>query len=450
MKRIVAIIALLLVACCSSDKGKMDVERLESVPMPKFVEPSVESGTLQNGLKYYLIEDKQLPVIQLNVVTKTGGIYEPADKLGLARLLGISMRTGGTKDLTPEDVDRAFDNMAAEAGIALGLEMGEATIKILSKDSDKALSIFFDLLFRPRLDPKRVELGKIKIIEALKREDDYPEQVVGREFKKLVYGDKSPWARRPTPESLKALTIDDLRKFHGNYFVPSNMIVAAAGDFDKAAFIEHLKRLTANAPDRKVELPAVVPVELKFPSQERRIARPVTQSYIEVGHLGIKRHNPDKYALEIMDTILGAPVFKSRLMEDIRSNRGLAYTVASNFGWGTDYGLFDIYVDTKAQTEKQVVDLIREHVARMKEKGDVTEAELNFAKKSVLNRLIFEFDNSFKIVTSRARYHFYGYPDNYWHIYRDSIEKVTLGDVKRVSREYLHPEGLSIAIVGPK
>jgi zinc protease len=203
-------------------------------------------------------------------------------------------------------------------------------------------------------------------------------------------------------------------------------------------------------PNNQVEFPAVAPVELKFQGQERRIAKPLTQSYIEVGHLGIKRHNPDKYALEIMDTILGAPVFKSRLMEDIRSNRGLAYTVTSDFGWGTDYGLFDVYCDTKAQTEGEVIGLIRGHIERIKEKGDISEAELDFAKRSVLNRLIFEFDNSFKIVGQRARYFFYGYPDNYWHIYRREIEKIGVEDVKRVAKKYLHPEGLSIVVVGPQ
>lgn len=443
-------LAVVLIGCQGSHSPKAEIERMEKVPMPKFTEPKVETGVLSSGLRYYLLEDHQLPIVELSIITKTGRIYESADKLGLAWLLGIVLRTGGTKNMTPEDVDRTFDNMAAEVGIGIGLETGEAGIKVLSKDTERALPLFFDLLFAPRFEPKRVELGKIKIVEALKREDDYPEQVVAREFKKLVYGDNSPWARRPTNESVRALTIDDLKKFHENYFVPSNMIVSAAGDFDKTAFLELLRKFTQNVPDRQVEFPKVAPVELKFPSQERQITRPLTQSYIEVGHLGIKRHNPDKYALEIMDTILGAPLFKSRLMEDIRSNRGLAYTIASDFGWGTDYGLFDIHVDTKAQTAGEVIKLIREHLDRIKNRGDVTPAELDFAKKSVLTRLIFEFDNSFKIVTQRTRYHFYGYPDDYWHIYRDSIEKVTMGDVKRVAREYLHPDGLSIAIVGPK
>ncbi len=413
-----------------------------------FKEPKVVTGVLPNGMRYYLLPDHELPIVRMSVITRTGSIYEPADRLGLANLLGILLRTGGTKDMSPEEVDRTFDNMAAEAGASIGLEMGESAIKVLSKDADRAFEVFFGLLFSPRLDSRRVELGKIKIIEALKRENDYPDQVVVREFKKLVYGDMSPWARRPTPETVGALKIEDLKEFHKKYFVPSNMILAAAGNFEPSAFIETIKKYTGNVPDHRIEFPNVAPVELEFRPKERVIERPLTQTYIEMGHLGIKRHNPDKYALEIMDTILGAPVFKSRLMEDIRSNRGLAYTVASDFGWGTDYGLFSVYVDTKAQTAGQVVELVREHIVRLQGAGDITKTELDFAKRTTLNRLIFEFDNSFKIVSQRARYHFYGYPDDYWHVYRREIEKVGVEDVKRVAKKYLHPDGLSIAIVG--
>ena len=426
-----------------------DFEKLEQAPMPAFSEPRVTTGVLKNGMRYYLLEDHQLPIINVNVITKVGSIYEPADKLGLANLLGILLRTGGTKQMTPEEIDRTFDDMAAEVGTGIGLEMGEGSFKCLSRDTQKTLSLFFDLLFSPRFDEKRIELGKINIIEALKREDDYPSQVVSREFKKLVYGEQSPWARRPNDKTVNGLSVDDLRTFHENYFVPANMIIAAAGDFQATSFLKLIEGLTKDIPNHKIEFPKVAPVELKFPNQEKSIEKPLTQSYIEIGHLGVKRHNPDKYALEIMDMILGAPIFKSRLMEDIRSNRGLAYSIASDFGWGTDYGLFGVYAATKVQSTAEVIKLVKEHLKRLAEKGDVTQAEMNFAKKSVLNRLIFEFDNSFKIVNQRARYRFYDYPDNYWHIYRAQIEKVTIDDVRRVAQKYLHPDGLSLVIVGP-
>lgn len=441
---------LFVSGCKGKDSKTREIERLEKVSMPSFTEPEVISGVLPNGMRYYLLEDNQIPIVHLSIITKVGSIYEPADKLGLANLVGGSLRSAGTGNMSPEEVDEILDDIAAEASSSIGREMGMASLKVLSDDVGKALPVFFDFLFKPRFDPARVELGKIKIIEALRREDDYPDQVASREFRKLVYGEDSPWARRPTEKSVRTLFIKDLKKFHARYFVPSNMIMAAAGDFKTEDLLKEIKRLTSKVPSYDVALPKVAKVKLKFPEQEKIINKPLTQSYVEMGHLGIKRYNPDKYALEIMNMIFGAPVFKSRLMEDIRTNRGLAYSIASSFGWGTDYGLFEIGVNTKAKSTEEVIELIKKHMERMVGKADVTSKELEFSKKSVLNRLIFLFDNSFKIVSQRARYDFYGYPPDYWHVYRKGIEEVEVDDVKRVAKKYMHPDGLSIVIVGPE
>lgn len=445
---IVCIAALFSCAAHAYEKG-FAVEDLERAPIPAFKEPHVVSGVLPNGVHYYLLPDHQIPIIHLSVITKGGSIYDPKDKTGRAGLTGISMRTGGTKSMTPEELDKFFDDRAAEVGSSVGREMGEAGFKILSSDLDDILPVFFEMVFEPRFEKKRVELGKIKMIEALRREDDYPEEVAVREFRQLVYGKDSPWARRPTKKSIKKISIDDLKKFHSRYFVPRNMIIAAAGDFDTDRLLLKIKELTKNANHEEVKFSEVNPVELKFPAQEKKIKRKQSQAYIEMGHLGIKRHNPDKYALEIMNMILGAPLFKSRLMEDIRSSRGLAYSISSSFGWGTDYGLFRISVDTMAKNEGEVIKLITGHLERMAHEEDVTSNELDFAKKSVLNSMIFQFDNSFKIAYQRALYDFYGYPPDYWHIFRDKIKKVKIEDVVNVAHKYLHPDGLSIVVVGP-
>lgn len=440
-----------LISCASAhayEKG-FAVESLERAPIPAFKEPHVISGVLPSGIHYFLLPDHQIPIIHLSVITKAGSIYDPESKTGRAGLTGVSMRTGGTKSMPPEELDKFFDNRAAEVGSSVGREMGEAGFRILSLDLDDVLPVFFEMVFEPAFEKKRVELGKLKMIEALRREDDYPEEIAGREFRQLVYGKDSPWARRPTKKSIKAISIDDLKKFHSLYFVPRNMIIAAAGDFDADRLLSKIKELTKDVRNEEVKFPEVVPVELRYPKQEKKIKRKQTQAYIEMGHLGIKRHNPDKYAIEIMNMILGAPLFKSRLMEDIRSNRGLAYSISSDFGWGTDYGLFRISVDTLAKNENEVMELVDSHLKRMAHESDVTTNELDFAKKSVLNSMIFQFDNSFKIAYQRALYDFYGYPPDYWHIFRDKIKKVTVEDVVNVAHKYLHPDGLSIVVVGP-
>jgi predicted Zn-dependent peptidase len=446
---IVCITGLFFHAFVYAYEKDFTVEMLERAPMPSFREPRVISGVLPNGLHYYLLPDHQIPIVHLSVIAKAGSIYDPSSKVGRAELAGISIRTGGTKSMTPEDLDKFFDDRAAEVSTSVGREMGEAGFKILSQDLDDVLPVFFEMIFKPRFEKTRVDLGRLKMIEALRREDDYPEEIAAKEFRQLVYGKESPWARRPTEKSIKSISISDLREFHSAYFVPRNMIIAAAGDFDANRLISKIEDLTKDMPNEEVKFPEVAPVELKFPMQKKEIKRKQTQAYIEMGHLGIKRHNQDKYAVEIMNMILGAPLFKSRLMEDIRSNRGLVYSISSDFGWGTDYGLFKISADTMSKNKDEVINLIEGHLKRMANEPDVTSGEVDFAKKSVLNSMIFQFDNSFKITYQRALYDFYGYPPDYWHIFRDRIKSVTVKNVVDAAHKYLHPDGLSVVVVGP-
>ncbi len=426
-----------------------EIDELEKKPLPKCEEPSVTSGTLKNGLRYYLLEDHEIPLVQVGAMIKTGSIYEPANQTGLASLTGNLLRSGGTTNLPPEELDTFLEDIAVKVSTGIGREMGKANLKVMSKDLHKALPVFLDILFKPRFEESRLKVEQLQMIESLRREDDYPEKIANREFKQLVYGKNNAWARRPTPKSIKKITQADIQRFHVKYFTPGNIIIYAAGDFNKNKVVAELKKLTKGLPNKTIEFSKVAEVKHKFPSQTKHIKRKLTQAYIRTGHLGIKRHNPDKYALNIMNIILGGAPFKSRLMKDIRSDRGLAYSIHSSFGANTDYGLFKVAVDTKAKNTKKVLGLIQKHLQTMAKGEDISAAELDFAKRTVLNQLIFSFDNSFKIVTRHARYHYFGYPENYWHIYRQETEKVTLEDVKRVASKYLHPKGLSTVIVGP-
>jgi len=139
----------------------------------------------------------------------------------------------------------------------------------------------------------------------------------------------------------------------------------------------------------------------------------------------------------------------SRLVQDVRAKRGLAYAIWSTVSIGTDYGIFSIGVNTKASNAERVIGMVEEHLERIAVKGDITKEELALAKKTILARLVFQFDSPFKVVNQQARFHFYGYPEDYWKIYRDRIAATTLKEVKAAAKKYLKPEDLEIMIVGP-
>ncbi len=454
MKRMsVALLVIMAVAATGCSGGKLSrktLDQLQTKPLPAFTPPKVREVGLASGARLFLLEDHELPIVNVSVMARAGTVYEPGDEIGLATLTAMLLEDGGTRSMSPDQVDILIDDTAARMSFDAGKESITASLKVLSEELPKTLPLFMDLLLRPGYAADRLQVNRMKFIDQLKRDEDDPETVAERDFGMLVYGDTSPWARWPTPDGVRTITLDAVRSYGARFVRPNNLLIAAAGDFKADDFIAAIEKLLAGVTNEKVELPAVPPVVKEFTPGEEFVRRDLNQAFIYLGHLGIKRHNPDKYALQVMNTVLGGGSFKSRLTEDIRVSKGLAYSVWSHFGWGTDYGLFRIYAATKADNADEVIKLIRAQVDELAQTGEVSEEEFRFAKDVVLNGLIFEFENPFKIAYSQALYHFYGYPPDYWTIYRDSIKRVTRADIKRVAHEYLHPHALKTLVVGPK
>lgn len=450
MKKILVTFVVITLVVYSSWALAGVLDKYEKKPVPRPVTPKVYTKILENGMTLFLLEDHNLPSVYVKVITRTGSIYTVPEKAGLTDITGFLMIAGGAGSLSPEQFDKQVDELGIEISSHINREIAETDIAVLSQDTEKGLGLLFDVLFKPQFNEKRLAVTRLKIGEKLKREDDDPGALASRNFRQLVYGDSSPWARRPTNTTLENVSVEDIRSFHSKYFKTNQMILAASGDFKIDEFVDLIKRLTKDSPFGEVSFPNVPEVVPEFTPAVKNISKPLTQSFIRMGHLGVKRTNPDKYALTIMSDILGAGNFKSRLMEDIRTKRGYAYSVWSDMSFGSDLGLFVVGVDTKAAQGQEVVDIISRHVKKMASEAGITSSELTFAKQSILSRFAFEFDSLFKIVSRRAVFRYYGYPDNYWQIYYDKMSAVDVSDVKRVASKYLHPDGLKIVIVGPK
>jgi zinc protease len=450
MRRFVACLIALAVVAWAGVAQALDpaLARLEQGALPEVRPPAVRVEVLPNGMRCFLLPDHTVPAVKVRLILRAGQIYDPPEKVGLGTLAGMLLRSGGAGERSPEAFDAAVDGLGARLSSEMGAEMASLSLEVLSEDLEAGLSLLFDMAFAPRLAASRLDVAKATLEEALRRQDDDPVELVSYKFAQFVYGEESPWARRPSPATLARVRVADIHALHSQFFKSGNMLLAAAGDFDPDALVALLRKLTAEAPQGSVVLPEVAPVALSFEKGTRAIDRPTTQAFIRMGHLGIKRQNPDKFALYVLDEILGGG-FKSRLMEDIRTRRGLAYSVWSDITPSTEYGLFTIGVTTKANQAPEAMALAAGHVERLAKGEDIAPSEIAFAKRSILSRLIFEFDRAFKVVDARARFFFYGYPDDYWRIYRDRIVAATKADLERVGRTYLHPEGLKSVVVGP-
>jgi len=422
--------------------------RTMTFPPPTFAPPKAERQVLSNGMILYLMEDHELPIVRVEATIKTGSIYEPAEKVGLAGLTGAVMRTGGTRHHTGNEIDELTDQLAIELSTGIGSDAGGANLDVLKKDFDQGLALFADVLMNPVFEEEKLQIAKNNAIEMIRRRNDRPSSIAAREFNKQIYGAENPYGREATEATVKPITRADLVAFHEKYFAPNNMILGVTGDFDKKEIVGKIEKAFAGWKKKKIDFPKVPAVVERKEGGVYEVARPITQTQIRIGHLGIKQNNPDYFALSIMDDILGSGGFTSRLFRDVRTQRGIAYSVGTNLRAGNfERGVFLAYGETRAETTHQAISTIVDHIRKIREEP-VTDEELKRAKESFLNSFIFSFSSPAQIVSRQMSLEYYGLPNDFLERFRDNVAKVTKEDILRVARKYLHPEQLVIFVVG--
>jgi predicted Zn-dependent peptidase len=357
------------------------------------------------------------------------------------------MRSGGAGGLAPEQMDDELEFMAASVESGIGSDMGTVSLTSLTRNFSPTLKIFADVLLRPDFSEKRVDIARKHLIEGLRRQNDDPKEIAGREIGRAVFAGH-PLGDIATPESASAITRQGMVEFHRRFFRVDNMILAVSGDFERAALLRELNAVFGKAS----ALPATVLPEIPqpaplFAAEVIYGSKDVNQSVIRMGHLGVTKENPDLYALRILDYILGGS-FTSRLMMEIRTNQGLAYNVGSHFEIGRRFtGSFIAETETKAESTAKAISLMKDIIAGMT-REPVTDQELNAAKEYIINSFMFGFTSPASIVTQRARLEYYGYEPGYLENYRDNISRVTKEDVLAAARRHLKPEAFKLVVVG--
>jgi predicted Zn-dependent peptidase len=440
-----ALILMLMLVGCATTPYSVDPRTLSFAPL-KFSIPKSDRITLKNGMKVYLFEDHELPIVNMTTLITAGSVYDPPELTALAGLAGSLLRSGGIESLKPDQLDAELEFMASSIESGIGEDLGTLSMSTLKKNLDRTLELYADVLMKPGFEQSRVELAKNNMIEAIRRQNDDPKGIAGREFTSAIY-ENHPLGRVATIESVSRITRQDMVALHKKYFTPKGMILAVSGDFDRKELLAKLEKLFGDWQPQEPKLPTVALPEVSASKQVLLAKKPVSQSVIRMGHLGLEKNNPDQYAVRVMDYILGGG-FTSRLMQQIRSDRGLAYNAGSYFEIGRRFpGIFQVQTETKAESTVEVINLIRAIISGMTQEL-VSEEELHQAKESIINSFIFGFARADSIVTQQARLAYYDFPAGYLENFRDNIAKVTRDDILRVSRKYLHPEAMTILVVG--
>jgi len=430
------------------ERAAAPYRRLTYPPLPKLVVPEVKRVTLDNGMRIFLLEDHELPLIRISARIRTGSIYEPADKVGLASITGQVMRTGGTTSRTGDEIDETLEQIAASVETWIGLNAGYASVSVLKEDFDTALEIFADVLMHPAFAPEKIELAKIQHRSQIARRNDQVGAITAREFRKLIYGADSPYARHTEYATIDNITRDDLIAFHRRFFGPNNTMLAVWGDFDTEQMIHKIE--TAFAAWPPVEpVPAERPaVEYTFRKTVNLIRKEdINQSNIRMGHIAGLMSDPDYFALVLMNRILGSG-FTSRLFRNVRSRQGLAYSVYGYYAANYDYpGMFYVGCQTESQKTVHAIKAMLAEVKRITEEP-VSDEELALAKDSYLNSFVFNFDTRGEIVERLMTYEYFGYPPDFLERTRANIEKVTKADILAAARRRLRPDAMQILVIG--
>jgi predicted Zn-dependent peptidase len=448
------VLAALAVAAVAAPPAAAQVttpKELVYPPLPAFQVPKPVRFVLPNGMVVMVMEDHELPLVNVTARIRTGSLLEPADKVGLAGLFGTTQRSGGTTTRKPDALDEFLESRAAAIETGMGADSASASMSALKADVPAVLEAFADVLRNPAFDADRVKVAVTAINASIARQNDNPQGITGREFTKAIQGADTPFGRTTTYASIASVTRDDLLAWHKKYYHPNRVILGVVGDITVA----EARTLVTKAFGDWPKGPAVTdtwPVPRTAPNAGVFEAAKAdsTQSFVAVGHQGeLLRTSPDYFPVTVMNEVL-AGGFTSRLFGKIRTELGLAYSVGGsvNTGW-TRVAPFQMQMSTRADATVKAIEALIAEAKQLASTRPATDAELARAKQSILNSFIFNNDEPDEVLGQQLAFEYYGQPLDWLDRYRAGVEKVTTADVARVAAKYIHPERFSIVVVGP-
>jgi zinc protease len=410
-----------------------------------FAPPQPCRFTLSNGLTVYILENHELPVVKLTLIVKSGAMYDPPGKEGVSELTAAIMRSGGTLKMTPQGLDETLDYYAATIEPGKGLEQTQWSVFSLKKDFEKILGIFSELLQEPLFDEGRLKLGKDLKSEEIRRLPDDPQGWAFKEFNRLLY-QGNPRGRLPTLTTIKNIQKNDLVECHRRHYAPENMIMALSGDIRRED-AESLVRKAFGDWQTKGQIVPVPPPFKTFSSGRYYLVKETPQTIIVTGQEAPKKGSDAYYAFDVIDFVLGSGGFRSRIFQEVRTNRGLAYSTGSFYQARRDYGVFGAYAMTKSSSAPITVQVIQDILGKAKREG-LSHEEIDGAKKAIMNSFIFRFDSLHQIVTQQALLAFDKLPDDFLRQYAQRITSLTPAAIRDTAGNVLTPENSITLIMG--
>jgi zinc protease len=412
---------------------------------------TVHSHTLANGLKVLLVENPSLPTVSMTGSVLAGARYDPESKAGLAIMVS-RLLDEGTENRTSLEIADAIESVGGAIETDGSFERIIATASILNRDVDLGLELLSDMLIRPAFPQEYVDKEKERTLAEIVSARDRPQVVAGWAFNELVY--QGHPLHRPShgyPQTVEQLTREDLLDFHRQYFVPNNVILSIVGDFRVPELLPKIEKTFGGWSARTLAFPTYPEPVRQVGKRVKFITMPAQQLNIYLGHLGVSRTNPDYYALQVLDTILGGGAgFAARIPQRLRDELGLAYTTFASITMtaGLDPGRFIAFIGTSPANMRLAIDGLLQEIRRIIEEP-VTADELQDAKDYLTGSFVFAFESSPQIARFLVHAEVYSLGFDYIEKYPHYVRAVTVDDISRVARMYLDSENYTLVVVGP-
>ena len=412
---------------------------LAALPIQHWQSPS--------GAKVLFIESRDLPILDVSVDFSAGSSTDTLDKSGRAglTLYLLSLGAGG---LSEDQIAKAIADVGAQLGAHFDQDRAGLTLRTLSsaRERKQALDIFGRVIQHPEFAASVMEREQARIIAGLQEADTKPDNIADRALMKMLYG-SHPYALRGSGEieSVSALRREDLIDFYRAHYSAADAVVSIMGDLSRAEAAAIAESLTKELSPRKAAniLPAVT-----APAPEtKRISHPATQSHILLAYPGLRRDDPDYFSLLVGNHILGGGGFTSRLMNEIRQKRGLAYSVHSHFSPLKQEGPFEISLQTRKEQSEEALTLTRKILADFVVEGP-KEKELKEAKQNIIGSFPLRIDSNKKILGYLTLIGFYNLPFTYLDDYLKAVGNVTVAQIREAFQRRIKPEGMVAVVVG--
>jgi zinc protease len=409
----------------------------------------IQHWETQRGARVYFVENRDLPMLDVAVDIPAGSAFDTREKSGAANMTANLLRLGAG-GMDENEIARKLADIGAQLSGRFDMDRAGAGVRTLSSPNERrqALEILARLLSQPEFRADVLEREKVRVVGALKEADTQPDTIAARTFSRLVYP-SHPYGLRSAGEieTVARLTREDIVSFHRNHYVAERAVVAITGDVSREEAAAIAESLTSGMPkgaSAAVELP---PVPEPGEGRVQWVPHHATQSHILSGLPGMRRGDPDYFPLFVGNHVLGGGGFVSRITEEVRTKRGLAYSAYSHFTPMLREGPFVVGMQTKNEQARDALDVLRKTLGDFVANGP-TQKELALAKKNIIGGFPLRIDSNRKIHEYIAFIGFYRLPLTYLDDFVKNVERVTVEDVRRAFQRKVQLEKLTTVIVG--